>query len=70
MPDVSGHTRIYEAIARSLRDFGYGDVTAQMVRETDEARQNGAGPSEPHGIVSMFANRSLSEAESEGLFDV
>lgn len=54
---------VYAAIARNLREFGYSDVTPQMIRETDEARQNGAGPSEPYGIVSMFANRQLSEAE-------
>lgn len=65
MPDP--YARVYEAIAASLREFGYGDVTAQMVRETDEARQNGGAPSEPHGIVSMFANQQISEAEDAGL---
>ncbi len=52
---------IYEAIARSLREFGYPDVTAQMIRETDEARERGEPASEPHGIVSMFARRQLDE---------
>lgn len=64
---MSSIERVYEAIARNLREFGYGDVTAQMIRETDEARQRGALLSEPHGIVSMFANGQLSEAENEGL---
>lgn len=54
---------IYAAIARSLREFGYADVTTQMVKETDKARQAGLPKSEPHGIVSMFANSQLDELE-------
>jgi hypothetical protein len=53
---------LYEAIARSLREFGYSDVTAQMVKETDEARKRGAPETEPYGIVSMFARRQLDGA--------
>lgn len=52
---------LYEAIARSLREFGYPDVTAQMIRETDEARKDGKPKTEPHGIISMFARRQLDE---------
>jgi hypothetical protein len=55
--------RVYEAIARSLRDFGYPDVIADMVRETDEAPSG----EQPHGVVSMFARRQLDEAREAGL---
>ena len=44
---MTNSEHIYEAIARSLRDFGYIDATAQMVRDTDE--QPGM---RPHGTVA------------------
>ena len=59
--------QVYEAIARNLREFGYPDVTATMIRETDEARAAGRPLSEPHGIVSMFARRQLDDALEQGL---
>lgn len=59
--------QVYEAIARSLREFGYADVTAEMVRETDDARRAGKPQDEPHGIVSMFARRQLDEISEAGL---
>ena len=54
---------LYDTIARSLREFGYPDVTAEMIEETDEARKRGEPNTAPHGIVSMFACRMLDEAD-------
>lgn len=60
--------RAYSAIAKSLREFGYPDVTDEMVKETHEAilkKPSLAGSKEvkdfPHGIVSMFASSQLRE---------
>ena len=50
---------IYGAIARSLRDFGYTDVTAPMIAEVHAAMK--AGEPLPHGIVGMFAQKQLRE---------
>lgn len=53
----------YEAVARSLRDFGYSDASAEMVRATHEAMR--AGKAEmPHGVIGMFAQRQLEEVRS------
>jgi hypothetical protein len=50
----------YETVARSLREFGYPDATADMIRDTHNAMK--AGEPIPHGIVGMFAQRQLEEA--------
>lgn len=52
----------YEAIARSLREFGYPDVTSAMIRETHKAMKEGKeGADLPHGIVGRFASSQLEE---------
>lgn len=51
---------IHEAIARSLREFGYPDASAQMVADTAAAMERGDSDM-PHGIVGMFAQRQLEE---------
>lgn len=51
----------YEAVARSLREFGYPDCQASMVRETHEAMIRG-DETMPHGIIGMFAKRQMDEA--------
>ncbi len=56
---------IYIAIAQNLREFGYPDVTAKMIEETDEARRAGKPKDQPHGIISMFANRQLEDVEEQ-----
>jgi len=53
---------VYEAIAQAMRDYGYRDVTATVVREIDEAP-----PTERQGVVSMFAARQLQQARESGL---
>ena len=60
--------QVYEAIARSLREFGYPDTTAAMVEEIHEAKRAGEGVL-PHGIVGMFADSQLNEAAERGLLD-
>lgn len=49
-----------EAVARSLREFGYPDVTAPMIREVFDAWEAGKKPL-PHGVVGMFAERQFDE---------
>lgn len=53
----------YEAIAQSLREFGYGDCTAKMVEETHAAMKQGKTTIDemPHGVVSAFAQSQLEE---------
>lgn len=64
MRDVEGQT--YEAIARNLREFGYPDTTAGQIRETHEAMLRG-DMEMPHGIISMFAESQLRNAQERGL---
>ncbi|MBA3359088.1 MAG: hypothetical protein H0U20_06500 [Thermoleophilaceae bacterium] len=54
---------VYEAIAQAMRDYGYRDVTAAVVREIDEAPPT----EERRGVISMFAARQLQEAREAGL---
>ena len=51
----------HEAIAASLREFGYPDVAASHVADVAEWRANGAEGDPPHDIVGMFADRQLQE---------
>jgi hypothetical protein len=52
--------QVYVAIARNLQQFGYPEVTPAMIRETDEAMASGTDL--PHGVISMFAKKQLTEA--------
>jgi hypothetical protein len=56
--------KVHEAIARSLKDFGYPDVTADMIREIAEAKSK--GESLPHGVVGMFAEDQLDSVIEAG----
>jgi hypothetical protein len=55
-------TQVYEAVAASLREFGYPDAEAKMIRDTHEAMKRGDAEM-PHGIVGMFAQRQLEEVK-------
>lgn len=57
-------SKVYKSIAANLREFGYPDVTADMIRETDKAIA--AGAELPHGIVGMFAQRQLDDLREQG----
>jgi len=62
---------VYEAVARSLREFGYPDATAQMVHDTHTAMVEGKSGAElPHGIVGRFAESQLKEAAERGLISL
>ena len=51
-----------EAVARSLREFGYTDVTAKSVREIYDAWLAGKRfPDLPHGVIGGFAERQFDE---------
>ncbi len=53
---------VYEAIAESMRAFGYRAVTADEVRAIDEGP-----PDELQGVIAMFAHRQLEQARESGL---
>ena len=53
---------VYEAIAQAMRDYGYRDVTAAVVREIDEGP-----PIDDRGVISLFAARQLQQARESGL---
>jgi hypothetical protein len=51
-----------EAVARNLREFGYPDVTAVMIRDVYDAWLSGNRyPDLPHGIIGGFAERQFEE---------
>lgn len=51
---------VYESIAQTMRNFGYQDVTSELVRSIDE------NPSQPQTVVVMFASKQLDEARRAG----
>lgn len=57
---------VYTLIARALRDFGYPNVTPTMIAEVHLAMR--AKNDIPHGVVGMFAQSQLTDAEEKGLF--
>ncbi|CAN5559086.1 hypothetical protein BH20ACT19_BH20ACT19_09360 [soil metagenome] len=54
---------VYEEIARAMRDYGYRDVTAAVVREIDEDTPT----TERRDVISTFAARQLQQARESGL---
>jgi hypothetical protein len=51
-----------EAVARSLREFGYPDVTAKMIREIYDQWVTGKRfPALPHGVIAGFAQSQFEE---------
>jgi hypothetical protein len=57
--------RAYSAISASMREFGYPDVTSEMVAEVHEAMREHR--TLPHGIVGMFAKDHLQRYIDAGL---
>jgi hypothetical protein len=54
----------FEIVAKSLREFGYPDATAQMVSDTWDAMQEGKPEDAmPHGIIGGFAYAQLNEVK-------
>ncbi|MDQ3608784.1 MAG: hypothetical protein M3459_07780 [Actinomycetota bacterium] len=54
---------VYESIAQTMRDYGYRDVTAAVVREIDE----GSSTEKGQGVIAMYAARELEKARDTGL---
>lgn len=53
-----------EKVAHSLREFGYPDVTAHIVKECLDAWLEGKRDGKlPHGVIGMFASRQFDEVE-------
>lgn len=50
----------FESVAKSLREFGYPDASAEMVEATWNAMERGDDEM-PHGVVGMFAKSQLDE---------
>lgn len=48
---------VYEAVAKSLREFGYPDASAAMVKDTYGAMLEER--TIPHGIIGKFAESQL-----------
>ncbi len=60
---MSIRKQVYEAVAKSLREFGYPDTTGAMIKETHDAMLEGkTGADLPHGVVSRFAEDQLKDA--------
>ncbi len=54
--------RGYEAISKSLREFGYPDVNMEMIEEIHRAMQHGRREHDlPHGSIGMFAQSQILE---------
>ena len=49
----------FEASVRGLREFGYHDVTSEMIREIHAAWIAGKEP--PHGVIGQFAVRNFDD---------
>lgn len=51
-----------ESVAKSLREYGYPDVTAAMVREIYDAYETGKRfPDLPHSVIGGFAQSQFDE---------
>jgi hypothetical protein len=51
-------TEIVEAIAKSLREFGYPDASDEMIAEIWTAYERG-DETMPHGVIGLFAENQL-----------
>jgi hypothetical protein len=65
MSTIQKADRVYDAIAASLRKFGYPSTTAAQIREVHEDLT--AKRPLRHGIVGMFAKKQIDEAVELGL---
>ena len=52
-------------VAAGLREFGYPDVTAAMVRECAEAVLRG-DEKIPHGVIGIFVKKGMDDAAKGG----
>lgn len=55
---------VCKPVASSLREFGYPDVTADMIKVILDAWLEGKRNSQlPHGVIGMMAGRQFDEVE-------
>jgi hypothetical protein len=57
---MSNKQTLCAAIGKSLREFGYPDVTTENIVDCWEAYERGDAKM-PHGVVGMFAVSQLDE---------
>lgn len=55
---------VYEAIAHTLRDFGYWNTDLHMIREVHEAML--AGADLPHGLLGRLASDQIKDVGLPG----
>jgi hypothetical protein len=61
-------TEVYNAIALSLREFGYPDAKASMIMGTYNAMNEGRKEADlPHGVIGRFAYSQILDAVKRGL---
>jgi hypothetical protein len=54
------------SVAKSLREFGYPDATAEKMREVFDAWEAGkVFPDLPHGILGAFASSQFDEVSEK-----
>ena len=59
--------RITFALAESMREFGYPDVTDDMAGEILDAYHADPSGDLPHGVIGMLLKRQLDDLTDEGL---
>lgn len=57
MGRITNRRQVFEAIAQSLRDFGYAGAPADQVKDTWEAMWDDKPI--PHGVIGAFAESQL-----------
>lgn len=59
--------KITYALAQSMREFGYPDVTDDMAGEILDAYVQDADSDLPHGVIGMFLKSQLDELRDAGV---
>ena len=56
------YDRAYANIAKGLREFGYPDVTPEMIKEIHLAWHEGKRDSDlPHGVIGIIVGKQIDE---------
>lgn len=58
--------KVTHALAQSMREFGYPDVTDEMAGEILDAYVKGPDGDFPHGVIGMFLKSQLDELKEAG----
>ena len=57
--------QVYDAIAADMREFGYLDASADMVKDVHQAVLKKEPP--PHGVIGLFMEQHVYTAIERGL---